>query len=193
MADPHNPFTSSPSPHNPYAAPPPPPAAPGGAQFNPYAAPSAGYGYHASPVMNPGYDMLASRGSRFLGSLLDGLIYAVFMLPPLFIFAAAMDSEEAAIIGMLIGLAIVAGIQWYLIATTGQSIAKRLLGMKIVKMDGSDVNFVSGVIMRSWVVSLMGAIPFVGNFVGLVDALMIFGQEQRCLHDYIAGTKVISV
>jgi hypothetical protein len=39
----------------------------------------------------------------------------------------------------------------------------------------------------------MGAIPFVGNFVGLVDALMIFGEDHRCLHDRIAGTRVISV
>ena len=26
---------------------------------------------------------------------------------------------------------------------------------------------------------------------GLIDALMIFGEEQRCLHDHIAGTIVI--
>jgi hypothetical protein len=36
-------------------------------------------------------------------------------------------------------------------------------------------------------------IPFIGNFVNLADALFIFGEEHRCLHDHIAGTKVISV
>ena len=27
----------------------------------------------------------------------------------------------------------------------------------------------------------------------LVDILFIFGKERRCVHDYIAGTKVIDV
>ena len=68
-----------------------------------------------------------------------------------------------------------------------------MLGMKIVKTDGSDVNFVSGVILRSWVTGALSNIPFIGGIIGLVDALMIFGEEHRCLHDHIAGTKVISV
>lgn len=29
------------------------------------------------------------------------------------------------------------------------------------------------------------------NIVVLIDALMIFGAERRCLHDYIAGSKVV--
>ncbi len=35
------------------------------------------------------------------------------------------------------------------------------------------------------------AIPVVGALYALVDALFIFGAEQRCLHDLIAGTKVV--
>ena len=31
----------------------------------------------------------------------------------------------------------------------------------------------------------------VGNFVGLIDAVMIFGQDRSCLHDKIAGTVVV--
>ena len=65
--------------------------------------------------------------------------------------------------------------------------------MKIVKVDGAPVDFVSGVILRSWVVQVLSAIPMVGGLVGLIDALMIFGDEQRCLHDHIAGTVVIDV
>jgi uncharacterized RDD family membrane protein YckC len=65
------------------------------------------------------------------------------------------------------------------------------MGIKIVKLDGSPVNFVSGVIMRNWIVGLMGGIPYVGSCIRLVDTLMIFGDERRCIHDRIAGTKVI--
>jgi uncharacterized RDD family membrane protein YckC len=90
----------------------------------------------------------------------------------------------------MFGLAIY---QWILIATTGQTLAKKWLKMKIVKVDGTPVDFVSGVILRSWVVQALSAIPMVGGLVGLIDALMIFGAEQRCLHDHIAGTIVIDV
>ena len=30
-----------------------------------------------------------------------------------------------------------------------------------------------------------------GNIVLLIDGVVIFGHERRCLHDYIAGTKVV--
>jgi uncharacterized RDD family membrane protein YckC len=26
---------------------------------------------------------------------------------------------------------------------------------------------------------------------GLIDVLLIFGSERRCIHDYLAGTKVV--
>ena len=29
------------------------------------------------------------------------------------------------------------------------------------------------------------------NFIGLIDGLMIFGAGRRCLHDLIAGSKVV--
>jgi len=51
--------------------------------------------------------------------------------------------------------------------------------------------FVHGVLLRQWVMGLLNAIPFIGNIIALVDPLMIFGDERRCLHDHIAGTKVI--
>jgi uncharacterized RDD family membrane protein YckC len=77
------------------------------------------------------------------------------------------------------------------VATTGQSLGKKWLGIKIVKMDGTEVDLVSGVILRSWVIGGCTYIPYVGSCVWLLDALWIFGQEQRCLHDHIANTKVI--
>ena len=34
-------------------------------------------------------------------------------------------------------------------------------------------------------------IPLIGSILGITDILFIFGQERRCVHDLIAGTKVI--
>jgi uncharacterized RDD family membrane protein YckC len=42
-------------------------------------------------------------------------------------------------------------------------------------------------------VSLLGAIPYVGWLVSLVDPLLIFGKDRRCLHDLIADTIVVDI
>jgi uncharacterized RDD family membrane protein YckC len=167
---------------------------------NPYAAPMSdrqqpSMGYEPSYGMEQDY-VLASLGSRFLGSLIDGMIVVLVAIPFVFMFASDFmedPSEEKILFAILIPALLVSCVQWYLIATSGQSIAKKMLGMKIVKLDGSDPGFVHGVVLRVWVIALAGAIPFIGNFVGLADACAIFGEERRCLHDRIAGTRVISV
>ena len=39
----------------------------------------------------------------------------------------------------------------------------------------------------------MSAIPLVGPFLSLADALSIFGSQTRCIHDYMADTIVIDL
>ena len=34
-------------------------------------------------------------------------------------------------------------------------------------------------------------VPFIGGFYSIIDSLMIFGEQRRCIHDYIADTIVI--
>lgn len=179
--------------HNPYAQ------APPGQPHNPYAAPVSDGGPSWGMGMEE-HGILASRGSRFLGSLLDGLVFMLALIPMFLIIGigvgvggAGGDAGVLAGVTTMLCILLIVGIQWYLISTTGQSIAKRLLGMKIIKTNGEDVNFVSGVVLRVWVPALIGAVPAVGAFFPIIDALFIFGDEQQCLHDKIAGTKVISL
>jgi uncharacterized RDD family membrane protein YckC len=47
--------------------------------------------------------------------------------------------------------------------------------------------FVPHVALRAWLVTLIGIIPL----FGLVDILFIFREDKRCIHDLIAGTRVI--
>ena len=37
----------------------------------------------------------------------------------------------------------------------------------------------------------VGQIPILGVVVGLLNPLLIFRADRRCLHDHIAGTKVV--
>lgn len=164
-------------------------------QLNPYAPPTASVDQAAATADEQDY-VLASRGARFLGAFLDNLVLVALLIPTFFLF------DPPRIVGggnpllqiyttMAVPFLIYVGIQWTLIATSGQSIGKKILGTKIVRLDGSPCGFVHGVILRSWIIGALGMIPYIGSIVGLVNALMIFGEEKRCGHDMIAGTRVI--
>ena len=174
-------------------------------EYNPYAPPSAdvdqGLQHRTEDYV------LADRGTRLGAVLIDGLLAFASILPGmvLFVAMAGFDNLDPARmlrrmddgmiflgIGVMVLMMLAFQIyQWYLISTTGQTLAKRWLGIKIVRLDGSDVGFVNGVILRSWVIGAIGQIPIVGGLVALVNPLMIFGEERRCLHDHIASTRVI--
>jgi len=141
---------------------------------------------------------LAERSTRFVAQLADNFLYAIVVLPGFFGFfmtsggESLVDEDSGAILLLYAWLLplpmLLACYQWYLVSTTGQSLAKRWFGIKIVRMDGSEAGFVYGVLLRSWVLQALNAVC---GLVGLIDALMIFGDQRRCLHDHLAGTKVI--
>jgi uncharacterized RDD family membrane protein YckC len=83
--------------------------------------------------------------------------------------------------------------QLYRIATTGQTLAKKWLHIKIVNIDNSPVTFGSGVGMRAILIWCITSIPYLGLIFWMVDILLIFRDDRRCLHDLMAGTKVVAV
>lgn len=181
--NPYGPAAQAQQPHNPYANPYGP-----ATTSNPYAPPQApayGGSYGATTDMH----VLADRGTRLGASLIDsGLYLACFLVAVPFLVT---ENDALIGIGVLLGLSAFLGLgiyQWVLISRQGQTLGKKWTGIKIVKVDGSDVDFTSGVILRSWVI---GAINAIVGIVGIVDVLMIFAEDRRCLHDHIAGTKVI--
>jgi uncharacterized RDD family membrane protein YckC len=165
---------------------------------NPFEAPSATPEGQASRWEDEevGARRLAPRGTRLAGAMVDWVLYVVAAIPGLIIAgvsAASMSGASLGVAAVFLGIFCLAVYQWGLIVARGQSLGKRWLRMKIVKLDGTPVDFVSGVLLRSWVVFALSSIPLVGALVVFVDWLMIFGTEQRCLHDRIAGTTVIDV
>jgi uncharacterized RDD family membrane protein YckC len=78
-----------------------------------------------------------------------------------------------------------------LLSRNGQTIGKRAVGTKIVRTDGSKVELSRLIALRWLPVFALRFIPFLGGLAGLADALVIFGSDRRCIHDYIADTIVI--
>jgi uncharacterized RDD family membrane protein YckC len=140
---------------------------------------------------------LARRGTRLAAVFLDGLIAAPgVILAGVAVAATRGGGERGAgfVIGAVLGglwILALAIVQIYLLSTRGHTLGKRWMKIRIVKLDGSNPGFVSAVLLRAFVNGLISAIPYVGGFYGLVDILFIFRQDQRCLHDLIAGTRVV--
>ena len=84
-------------------------------------------------------------------------------------------------------------INGYLLATAGQTIGKRLVGTRIVNVSDERIpRFLPLLGARYGITWLVGLIPGVGTVYGLVDALFVFRDDRRCVHDLFAGTKVVN-
>jgi uncharacterized RDD family membrane protein YckC len=166
---------------------------------NPYAAPAA-----AIVEQTPREAVLAGRGTRLGAVMIDGLIFGLSIVPGLVLLTmvGGTDSslefmrqqDRAASIGFgLVALLFFGVAVWncVLLHRRGQTIAKKMLGIRVVRKDGSRCGLARIFFARYLPVTLLGMVPFVGGLVSLVDALLIFRDDRRCLHDEIADTIVV--
>lgn len=166
-------------------------------ELNPYAAPKA----RVVAEERKGRRLkLASRTKRLGAALLDNLVYLPCLLP-MFLgngFRAFFDPlyddlpDAAGWVGIglaaLVGLAIF-GVQLYLLVREGATLGKRVMRIRIVTEDGERVGALQILLLRTLLPGLAGMMC---SLFSLIDALFIFGEKRRCLHDLMAGTIVIS-
>lgn len=142
--------------------------------------------------------VLADRGVRLGASILDGLIFAGMVYLPLILGTGAgviltgdvPRPTPALIVGgglALVGMAIWAWLNIKFVLENGQSIAKRLLGIKVVRTDGSPITLGRIFWLRNVVNSLISLVPL----YGIIEVLFIFSENRQCLHDKLADTLVI--
>lgn len=158
---------------------------------NPYQAPTAQVG------IRPDAHILASRWARLGAVLVDGIIGLVLMLPLMFAFgyfqSLGPDGQPptGALIGWTIfGLVLFYLVHGYLLYTRQQTVGKLLLNIKIVGTEEDKVGAGRLFGLRYLVFQLIGSVPLLNIFL-LVDILMIFRKDRRCLHDLLAGTRVV--
>jgi len=155
--------------------------------FNPYAPPNAEVAITMAAESN---EPLASRSSRFIASLVDNFLILAAAIPGGVLIAASPRRAPGFAL-MAAGALVLHAVQWYLISTTGRSLGKRWCRLKIIRNDGGPVTFMSGVVLREWLPFALRMIPGMGTLFGLADPLFVFFQDRRCIHDHIAGTRVI--
>lgn len=174
-----------------------------------------------------------STFKRGIAAILDMYIASVLAnIPILFIYSIETGetkmtkpiyalSSKSGILACILGILMV----WiyYLILPVykfnGQTLMKKLLGFRIVKMNGSNVDLktmirrevlgsmiveggfmISGDYLRQLILIISGSkmvykgLIYTSFSVTILSIiLMIFFKENRTIHDYIAGTRVLSL
>lgn len=174
-------------------------------RINPYAPPSSDA---VASALDSDLELrTANPGSRFFAAFIDGLLNIAVAIPGIIFLASVQDLavlrnfETAGDEAILPVLAILGPVllfecyQWYLVATTGQSLGKRWNQIKIVKTDGSPAGFFNGVFLRSWICyGLLANIPYLGglwNLITFIGLFFVFSGIGRTVHDHLAGTRVV--
>lgn len=131
------------------------------------------------------------RSLRLFAFLIDSLV--VFVVGSIWSWAAvAVGIERTPYLFPLCTLPAYL-VQWFLLTTRGQTLGKIALGLRVVRLDGTLPGLLHGVVLRAWpflVVHFATVAIAPGQFLA-IDALFIFGAGCRCLHDRLAGTRVV--
>jgi uncharacterized RDD family membrane protein YckC len=130
---------------------------------------------------------LAGRGARLLAVILDSVVLGV----PAGVIAVTY-AETDGISGLVIVFSVLTLtiflLQIVMLAKLGQTIGKRLVTIRIVGIsNGKNGGFVTNVLLRGLVNGLLAIVPI----YGLIDVLLIFREDKRCIHDLIAKTHVV--
>jgi hypothetical protein len=160
---------------------------------------------------------LASRGARTGAALLNAFFYLICTIPGSVVMSRKMveqypelaegrfpnpaDIDVAFVrenlVWVLAGLGAGLLLQAALIALRGQNLGKMITGVRVVRADtGEPAGAFRGAFLRFLgPVIIMLALHYTTGVLGIllliVDYCFMFRADQRCLHDLIAGTKVV--
>jgi uncharacterized RDD family membrane protein YckC len=146
---------------------------------------------------------LASLGERFFAWLVD----SVTLLPGVLLLLNAAGLEHAQSMEALLAemesrpqdfeaaswwFILLGVVNVLLLSHRGQTLGKLVTGIRVVMFQtGLPAGFVRAVILRSFVMMMLGSVRYVGLGLQAFDVALIFRQGRRCLHDHIADTMVV--
>lgn len=129
---------------------------------------------------------------RFIAWLIDGAIYYLFMLILLFtILPSLLDSENETYLYIFIFIATLLRFFYSLVLeviTNGQSIGKKLVAIKVIKLNGSALE--SKDYFLRWAYRAVDSL-LSGFTIGVISILM--SEKNQRLGDMIANTTVIKL
>ncbi len=146
--------------------------------------------YEPQADVEPGQP-LAGIGTRLVAFILN----IVTLLGPFLVAVTAVDedapsgSTRDALLGLVAfgWLFVIAVLNIVLLAQRGQSLGKIVVGIRIVRTDGTPADVVHVVLLRAVANLGLSLVPV----YWFVDSLFILRADRRCIHDLLADTKVV--
>jgi uncharacterized RDD family membrane protein YckC len=153
---------------------------------------------------------LASAWARLFAQFIDAAIFCIcavsgFMLylwlakqglpieDPIAVVKRGDDLSIVTVVSLMIAPFFIQLIQWTLLTFSGQTIGKKILMMRVVTDQGELPGFIRVVLIREWASYLLCIVPWAGPWYRFLDPIFIFTNSRKCLHDHIAGTRVVSL
>jgi uncharacterized RDD family membrane protein YckC len=156
---------------------------------NPYAPPRAS----VTDIIDEKEEFeLAGAGVRLGAYLVDVVIFFIFIYVPIVIATLLMATSQSDFSAAFLIIMLAGWVAWFwmtilFLARNGQTIAKKMLGIKTVRSDGSKASL--GRLF--WLRHVLSLVLAQTGIYFLVDVLFIFGESRQCLHDKIADTIVV--
>ncbi|MCA0895118.1 RDD family protein [Microbulbifer agarilyticus] len=132
---------------------------------------------------------VASRVYRLLAAIIDGAI-AILAFIPIAVIVGPNYAESNPILypffALIYSYFVFLILNGFLLIDYGQTIGKKLVGISIRDLKGNIPSFNKLIFYRP----LIKILFVVLSPLDLVNKLLIFRQDKRCLHDHIVATKV---
>ncbi|MCB9795558.1 MAG: RDD family protein [Alphaproteobacteria bacterium] len=152
-----------------------------------------------APLIEPAAPPLAGVFPRMAARMLDRGFLIVAITPGIVVASpmAPGGPYEALGFGMMaLGTLILFLVNTVLLLRSGQTLAKRFVGVRVVDARGGPADGGQLIVRRvlmPWAISVSSLIvlPFGFHAWWLADAGFIFSDGRRCLHDRLAGTVVV--
>ncbi|WP_431256900.1 RDD family protein [Roseateles chitinivorans] len=148
-------------------------------------------------------DVLAGRGIRLVAAIVDAailwlvLMVVAFLVPPikevLAQRGATFSMTALNLSSLFLGFTCFLIVQSWPLLTRGQTVAKMLFKIRIVRTDGSKPDALRLLGLRYGIGFLLNVNVITSMIYALLDCLLIFRESRQCLHDTIADTKVIKL
>ena len=147
---------------------------------------------------------LAGRGRRLGAYIIDTIIAGIVLVAVAYFNPGPLGitmldimrdpmPQQMSTAGSIAFVIVFMAINSYLLLTKGQTVGKWMLGIRIVDAASNGAATAVKLLgLRYVLVMLVMANPIIGQLLGLADALFIFRSDRRCVHDLLAGTKVVS-
>jgi uncharacterized RDD family membrane protein YckC len=163
-------------------------------QPNPYAPPTATVEDLVGD--KPEFE-LADRGVRLGAYVIDSVLALITVVPLIVgVMWGVLDSNQGELAAAMVLFSLAAGLALTIVTVVlvhrnGQTIGKKLLGIKVVRSNGSRASLGRIFWLRNVVNMLPSMIPYLGSLYFFIDSLFIVADDRKCLHDKIADTIVV--